>query len=145
MVEASTEIPDQIDRDGAIYNKGFIAGQEHSMPSKETLAMFKLNDEKSEKFREVLLGQVDEMRSTVKVMMNTLVDIKEQTIKTNGRVTDLERTKLRAEGGAAVLKAIWAIGGVFLIAMCFGLFQMYVTVANIDSHIEKVVTESLTR
>jgi len=128
-----------------IYNQGFKAGQEHTKPSKDTLDMFDVMKKEILAVKELLTEKLMEMEVAREWTQNMLRDIKIQTEKTNGRVTLLEAIKLRAEGGAAVLKGIWAFMGVFAVAVTFGLFNMYVQLTHLDSTIRQTVREELTR
>lgn len=48
----------------------------------------------------------------------------------NGRLTKVESWKLKIEGGKIVLKTIWGIGGVVVVAGFFGLWNMYIEVSG---------------
>lgn len=72
--------------------------------------------------------------------LNELKAIKAQTIKTNGRVNNLESWQSKIKGGAIVAKFTWAtFGTIFLGA----LFHMYALLNDIDTKIESEVSVQL--
>jgi len=125
--------PDQRAQD---YKSGWDARGEHNTPSPETRErMQQMRHEVEDLRREVTDGF-----TYLKEQAQLIVA---QTTKTNGRVTALETIQSRAEGGATVLKGIWGLTGIYVIAASFGLFQMYVQFQTIDSRITEAVTNAL--
>ena len=62
-----------------------------------------------------------------------------QVQKTNGRVTKIELWKAKLKGASSVLKGVWGILGVFVVASIFGIFQMYLAINRIETTIHNEV------
>lgn len=77
-----------------------------------------------------------------------LKEVKEQTTKTNGRVSKLESWRDMMKGASIATKIFWSGMSVFVIASIVGVFQMYMEYDKIDYVIvdyigEHVVSECL--
>ena len=61
----------------------------------------------------------------------------------NDRLTKLERIQERFRGASMATKTIWGIVSVFVIAIVFGMFQMYLTINKLDLTIESKIRTAL--
>lgn len=124
---------DQNDVDAIIYNKGFQAGREHIEPSQTTLNKFEdvnksLSDltKKIDKIYFCMFGLEEDKQAGLLFMVN---EIREQTKKTNGRVTKIENWKAGIVAVVALL--------LFLVPACIGWFFTKINTLNdnVISHI----------
>lgn len=84
---------DQIDKDYIVYQQGFQAGQNHSLPSPKTMDMFtQLSNSLKDLSYEVKTIS-DAIHNKDTGIMKILGEISEQTKKTNGRVNKIENWK----------------------------------------------------
>lgn len=74
---------------------------------------------------------------------NDLKDVKEQTMKTNGRVTAIEKWRAYMEGSGATIKGAWGIIGVLVLGAVVALFNMYVQFQGIEYTIAEEVARQI--
>lgn len=116
------------------YKSGFDQGILHSNPSPETKARMEAMKHEIEDFRREITTAFDGVGER-------LDEILEQTKKTNGRVNNLEAWKLKAEGGATVLKGVWGFMAVYLVGASWGLFNMYNQFQVLSYQVDQLVHE----
>ena len=62
---------------------------------------------------------------------------------TNGKVKSLMAWREQIKGASIAVKSAWGVAGVFLIAMTFGVFNMYIQVHELPSTIQALIEEEL--
>ena len=62
---------------------------------------------------------------------------------TNGKVKSLMAWREQIKGASTVVKGAWGVAGVFLIAMTFGVFNMYVQVHDLPTTVQVLIEDEL--
>ena len=86
---------------------------------------------------------LDSIAIELKNVNRSIVSLDKTISKHNGRLRKVEEFMLLAKGGGLALKGVWSVVGVFVIAMAFGVFQMYVRFENLDESIKISINKEL--
>lgn len=124
------------DKAAQLINHGVLVGQEHSVPSPQTLKMF-------EDMKLDIHGHFADFRELVSETLTIAKEARDEAKKTNGKVAELDKWKLRTEGGAAVLKGIWGLAAVYVVGSSIVLLNMWADWRNQDTRIRQIVSEEL--
>lgn len=112
---------------------GFKEGGKHSVPSPETARR---------------LGKIEIVTEQLPQFMQHVTDkldsIEGKQDYTNGKVANLMADKLRREGKMQLIKGAWTVGGVFVIAATYALFNMWVEFQTLEQRIADAVQDQLT-
>ena len=91
----------------------------------------------------VIVSELGHQKDEIKKLNNT-IDTH------NGRLTKMESAILLFQGAKIAIKGVWGLLGVFLIAIVFGLFTMYIEfqsfksqIRELDDNIAKEVTAQI--
>ena len=85
--------------------ESYVAKNAHSKPSTETLEMIQDFNDKLQKLHDLLFGE-DERDGVLTDIKNELITVREQTVKTNGRVSKLEMWRMFILGGLSIVTVL---------------------------------------